>query len=231
MIGRIQRRRAHQRLLQAGADPRLLRYLERDFRVPKKQALTETRFVVLDTETTGLDPHNDRMLSMAAVGVKQGAIHLRDRLELTLEGASVGGAHAAPVHGLVTRDLEDGSTEEQAVLQFIAFIGPDVLVAHHAAFDLAVLGRALARLGAPSLANPVVDTGHLAQRLDSGPVMGGVPRPESRSLDALAARFGFDIPHRHSASGDALVTAQILLALLSKARARGILTLGELLAR
>lgn len=231
MIRGFRRRRARARLAKAGADPRLLEYLERDFALPRGQPLHEARFVVLDSETTGLDPAQDCMLSFAAVAVQGGVVRLDDRLELTVHGQSVGGHSSAPVHGMVTRDLAAGLPEQEAILQIVAYLRADVVVAHHAAFDVMVMSKALERLEATGIDNPIVDTGHLARRLDKGPVM-DAPVPEgARSLDALSARFGFEITDRHSASGDALVTAYVLLALLKKAHARGIRTLSELLAR
>lgn len=231
MIGALKRRRARHRLQREGADPRLIDYLALGFSPDKAQAIQSTRFVVLDTETTGLDPSQDRLLSLGAVGVCGGAINLQDRLEVTFSGASVGGVSAAPIHGLVTRDLHGGTAEHEGLLELLTYLGADVLVAHHAAFDVAVLSAALSRLQAPPLANAVVDTGHLARRLEKGAVMGDINAQRPQSLDALAARFGFDIMHRHSASGDALVTAQVLLALLHLAEGRDIRRLGELLAR
>lgn len=231
MIRGWRNKRAARRLEGAGADPRLVAYLERGFGLDKRQRLEDVRFVVLDCETTGLNPEQDRLLSIAAVGVQGRAVHLGDRLELTVEGQSVGGHAAAPVHGLVTRDLVGGLTEADALGALLGYLGDAVLVAHHAAFDLAVLNRALARLDAPGLQNPVIDTGHLARRLDKGPVMDDPKPGDGLSLDALALRFGFDIPNRHSASGDALVTAYVLLALLARADRRGIRSLGDLLAR
>lgn len=231
MIRGFVRRRAKKRLAAAGADPRLLAYLDLDLSPDKRRDLDDVRFVVLDCETTGLDPETDRVISVAAVAVEGGAVNLADRFEAIVESESVGGHSAAPVHGLVTADLRGGLPEAEAVLGFVEFLGASVLVAHHAAFDTTVLSRALARLDAPGLENAVVDTGHLARRLEKGPVFDAPMPSEARSLDALAARFGFDIPNRHSASGDALVTAFVLLALLRRARGRGIHTLGDLLSR
>jgi len=231
MIGGLKRRRARHRLQKQGADPRLIDYLSLNFAPDKKKTIHSTRFVVIDTETTGLDPSQDRLLSLAAVGVCGGAINLQDRLEVTFSGRSVGGVSAAPIHGLVTRDLDGGCAESEGLHKLLTYLGADVLVAHHAAFDVAVLSAALSRMRSPTLANSVVDTGHLARRLEKGAVMGDANLQRPQSLDALAARFGFDIMHRHSASGDALVTAQVLMALLHLAERRGIKLLGELLAR
>lgn len=231
MIGAAQRGWARRRLAAAGADPRLVQYLGQRFKLPGRAPLAEVRFVVVDTETTGLDPARARLLSLAAVGVRGGAVDLSDRLDVTFAGPDVGGHEAAAVHGLVRRDLREGEEEREGILRFLAMLRADVLVAHHAAFDTAVLSRGLAALGAPPLANPVVDTAHLERRLEYGTMMEAPRAREDRSLDGLVGRLGFDIPQRHTAAGDALATAYALLALLARARRRGIETLAELLAR
>lgn len=229
MFERLIRQRAHRRLARAGADPRLLSWLDAPRPSARGRALEEVRFVVFDAETTGLDPAQDRLLSLSAVGVRGGAVDLSDQLEVFVERRTVGGAPAAEIHGLITGDLFGGIDEAEAVLRFLAFVGADVLVAHHAGFDTQVITAALARLDAPALDNATVDTGHLARRLDHGPISGAMDKV--LSLDELSARFGFEAEARHSAGGDALVTAYCFLALLAKARSRGIVTLDELLAR
>jgi DNA polymerase-3 subunit epsilon len=229
MIGAFTRRRARARLEASGADGRLVDYLGLSFRPPRRTRLRDVRFVVVDTETTGVDHERDRLLSLAAIGVHDGAVHLADRLELMFDGATVGGERAAKIHGLVTRDLAGGTLEIEGVLQFLEFVRDDVIVAHHAAFDVGVLSRALARMGAPPLQNAVVDTGLLATRLTRGPRLGEPIEREHRSLDALAAELGVEIPNRHTAGGDALATSWIFLSLLKRAARRRIDTLGELL--
>ncbi|MCB9648614.1 MAG: 3'-5' exonuclease [Deltaproteobacteria bacterium] len=231
MIGAARRAWVRRRLTEAGADPRLLEYLGRSFTPRRRAPLEQVRFVVLDTETTGLDHAQDGLLSLAAVGVQGGAVHLADRLDVIFASPHVGGHAAASVHGLVRRDLAAGVEEAEGVLRFLAMVKDAVLVAHHAAFDTAVLSRVLVGLGAPPLANPVVDTAHLVRRLDGGPLVDAHRAREDRSLDALVARLGFEIPARHTAAGDTLATAYALLALLARARRRGITTLGDLLAR
>jgi DNA polymerase-3 subunit epsilon len=231
MIGGAKRAWARRRLAEAGADPRLLEYLGRRFAPRGRTPIREARFVVLDTEATGLDPAQANLLSLSAVGVQGGAVHLQDRLDLVVRHDHVGGHSAAPVHGLVRRDLAAGVDPEEAALRFLAMAQDAVLVAHHAAFDLALLSRTLRALGAPGVANAAVDTAHLVRRLDGGPLVDTAKAREDRSLDALVARLGFEIPDRHTAAGDALATAFAFLALLGRARRRGITTLGELLAR
>ncbi|MCK6545964.1 3'-5' exonuclease [Myxococcota bacterium] len=229
MIGALRRRRARARLEASGADRRLVDYLSCSFSPAPRTRLRDVRFVVLDTETTGVDHEHDRLLSLAALGVRDGAVHVADRIELVFDGVTVGGERAARVHGLVTRDLLGGISEPEGVLRFLEFVRDDVVVAHHAGFDVGVLSQALGRLGAPPLQNAVIDTGVLATRLTRGPRLGEPIEREHRSLDALAAELGVEIPNRHTAGGDALATAWIFLSLLKRAARRGIETVGDLL--
>ena len=129
-------------------------------------------------------------------------------------------------------DVQDGLPEETGTLKFLTYLRDSVLVAHHVGFDVAMVNRVLARLGPVQLYNPTLDTLALHERLVRGPHTHEDPsRGESRSLDALCAKFGLDIPMRHSAAGDALATAQLLSALLAIARRRKIDTFGALMAR
>ena len=233
MIGHLRRlwvRRQLDRLEEV--DPRLRTYANHRFSVDRGTALDDVRFVVFDTEATGLDIVDSRMLSLAAVGVRGRTIDLADRLELTFAADGVGGRDAAEIHQLVTADVRDGTTEEAGALAFIDYLKNSVIVAHHVGFDVAMVNRVLARLGPVRLYNPQLDTLLLERRISQGPMAVRDPlraRDEDRSLDGLCEKFSLDIPMRHTAAGDALATAQLLVVLLTQARKRGVRTLDALL--
>jgi DNA polymerase-3 subunit epsilon len=232
MIAGVRRLLARRTLARGTAvDPRLSRYAELQFRPPRRHSLRRTRFVVLDTETTGLDVESSALLSLAAVEVLDGRVRLDRRLELIFAHDHVGGKSAAPIHGLLRRDLQGGRPASEGVLDFLEFAESAVLVGHHVAFDVAMLDNALRRIGPVRLYNRVIDTNQLARRLDSAVLPRDDVPTELRSLDALCELHGIPIPLRHTAAGDALATATLFLALLARARQRGITTLGALLAR
>lgn len=175
----------------------------------------QLRFVVFDTETTGLDLRKDRLLSIGAVTVENGSILLGQSLEILVRQDRPGHNEAAHVHGLLSSELKRGEEEQAALARFLRFIGPAVLVGHHAAFDVGMIEQAVRRR-VPSfrLYNRCIDTAHLAIRCDQ-PVLSGEPVAyEKYSLDALALRFRIRSSDRHTAWGDALITAQLLLKLL-----------------
>jgi DNA polymerase-3 subunit epsilon len=106
---------------------------------------------------------------------------------------------------------------------FLRFAREAVLVGHEASFDLRFLEPEARRLGLPSLTatRPILDTRLLSRSLH-GP-------GESHTLEAVALRLGVPVTGRHSALGDALTTAELLVRLLALVQKRGVLTLGQAL--
>jgi DNA polymerase-3 subunit epsilon len=212
----------------------LREYMSKRSKPQKDKPLADLRFVVFDTETTGLDLAKNRLLSIAGVGMHGLDIQLDDTFDSMVAQADVGGSAAAVIHGLISNDLAGGLPEGLAVSHFLAFAGGAVLVAHHAGFDLRMLQKAIAPYGGAKLWSPVIDTAQLAERVEHGLMSSnrarGVDERKAYQLDSLVERYGIDVPERHTAAGDALATALLFQRLLKKAERRGIRTLGDLLA-
>lgn len=202
---------------------------------PRDKPLNEVRFVVFDTETTGLDLTKNRLLSIAGVGMSGLEVKLDDAFEVMVAQTDVGGAEAAVVHGLVCGDLSEGLPEDEAAARFLAYVGDAVLVAHHAAFDLRMLQKAIAPHRGAKVWSASIDTAQLAKRVEDGPMTSndahGRDSRNAYQLDSLVERYRIDVAERHTAAGDALATALLFQRLLRKAERRGIRTLGDLLAR
>ena len=167
------------------------------------------RWVVVDTETSGLDVRRDRLLAVAGVAVlwdaAQPRIALGDSMEVVLRQPS------APLdksnillHGIGVAAQEQGCPPAQALAAFSDWVGTSPLLAFHSAFDEAALGRAHAAVGRPRL-RPWVDLAHVAE----------VVRPDAkaRSLDQWMLALGVVCAARHQAAADALATAEVLLRL------------------
>ncbi len=210
-------------------------YMSKKCKPDKRKPLDQVRFVVFDSETSGLDLTTNRLLSIAGVAVTGLEVRLDDRFDIMVAQTDVGGADAAVIHGLVRSDLAEGLPEREAAARFLAFAEDAVLVAHHAAFDVRMLRKAIEPFQGAKVWNACVDTAKLAQRVEDGPMSStrahGAEERTAYQLDKLVERYGIDVPERHTAAGDALATALLLQRLLSKARRRGIGTLGDLLAR
>lgn len=226
------------RSLPAGAEswPAPLRdYMLKKHRISKSTPMSELRFVVFDSETTGLDLATNRLLSIAGVGVLGHEVQLDDAFEAMVAQPDVGGAEAAIVHGLISNDLVDGLPEGEAAARFLDYAAGAVLVAHHAAFDVRMLEKAIAPHRGAKVWNPSVDTAQLARRVDAGAMSSnhahGVEQRGTYQLDHLVRQHGIEVRERHTAAGDALATALLLQRLLRKAERRGIKTFGDLIAR
>ncbi|PZQ14223.1 MAG: DNA polymerase III subunit epsilon [Ancylobacter novellus] len=166
------------------------------------------REIVLDTETTGLDPATgDRVVEIGCVEllnrIPTGAsyhIYINPERDMPDE--------AFRVHGLSSEFLSDKPRFAEIADEFLAFIDEDALVIHNASFDMGFLNAELSRLGKPKLGRErVVDTLMLARRKNPG---------GQNSLDALCARYGIDNSKRtkHGALLDSEILAEVYLELL-----------------
>jgi DNA polymerase-3 subunit epsilon len=190
------------------------------------QSIDSVRFVVLDTETTGLNPKRDQIITIGAVAVQNNQIVLEDSLELLLRiawnGASV------TVHGITRDEALVGMSEYDAMVHFLPYVGNDVIVGHHIGHDITALNEACKRHFDRELQNQVIDTMELALQLQEAgwSPEGGLP---GFSLDDLCRTFSIPPHDRHTAGGDAFLTAQIFLRLLRIAANLGRHTLADLL--
>ncbi|MFP4091832.1 MAG: PolC-type DNA polymerase III [Cyclobacteriaceae bacterium] len=191
--------------------------------------ISKIRFVVIDTETNGLDPKKAELLSFGGIGVQASGIRVADSLEMTALAPEALLSEDVAVHGLMRKDVQQGLASDQLVKKLISFIDRSVLVAHHAAFDLAILNATIKKHYHFKIKNPVLDTAYLAKRLEHGVALNEFVKAEDYSLDKLCERYGIAKDDRHTAAGDALITAELLLVLLSQAQKSGIHTFSELL--
>lgn len=182
---------------------------------PAQRQLHEVPVVVLDTETTGLDIHRDRILSIGGLRVVGNSILLGDKFEAYLPtppGLSV--EAAIRIHGIIPNSQRYTYTDEPALLpRLLDWVGNSIIVGHHIGFDVALLNQALKRDGAGPLRNKIVDTADLAVRLRPA---GYWSPKQDYSLDALARRHRVPLSDRHTALGDSYITAVLWLKLLTR---------------
>ncbi len=181
--------------------------------------LSELTYTVFDTETTGLNPSDgDEIIQIGATRIVNGKLLRQERFEQLVHPGRPIPAASIPIHG-ITDDMVRGCPAITTVLPaFHAFAEDTVLVAHNAAFDMKFLQLLEGRTGL-SFKQPVLDTLLLSAVAQ--------PSQESHRLEAIAERLGVRVLGRHTALGDALVTAEVLLHLLPLLRERGIHTLRQ----
>lgn len=180
-------------------------------------SLAAARWVVLDCETSGLDPARDRLLALGAVALRGGRIELGESFEALLRQDQASDASNILIHGIGGDAQRAGRAPAEALGEFAAFLGQGLPVAFHADFDAAIL--ASAGLRAP--AQPWLDLARLAPALYPR-------RRKAGALDDWLEDFAILAPQRHDALGDALATAELFLVLLAEAQRQGIATVGAL---
>lgn len=195
--------------------------------IPGLREISQLEFVVFDTETSGLNIKKDQVLSFGAVKVKSQSILVSSSVEWYPK-VDVTGEKAATIHGLI--QTQNQLESEVFFQKLVAYLGGGILVGHHVGFDLQMLLQIGAEFGLESFPNAVIDTKYLALRLEQGPQADIRHfKPEEYSLDQVCTRYGIPLDDRHTAAGDAFLTAQLLIKLLALAKKKGILTFAELM--
>lgn len=172
----------------------------------------QIRFIVLDTETTGLDPRRDRLITIGAVAVQSNAIVLGDAFEVMLKVAYNNAA--VTVHGITRHEAWDGLDEPEALIKFLDYLKDGVIVGHHIAHDIETLNCAYERHFGFNLPNRYLDTMDLTLHLHRAGAFADEREIHGFSLDALCDFFEVAPHDRHTAGGDAFITALIFLKLL-----------------
>jgi len=195
-----------------------------------KTPIEKTRFVVFDTETTGLDIRKDEIISIGAVVVENMKLSVGHSLEVLVHNVSAGCKDAIATHHIFRNELkENGLQEKEALHQFLNFIRGDVLVAHFAEFDMHMISRLMKKHYQIPCFNPSIDTIRLTKRFDRRYTnVSNFPKG-TFTLDTLCQQYNIKVSIRHNAAGDALATAELLQLMLYRAKKRGVKTLAELL--
>lgn len=200
-----------------------------------RQPWREVSYVVLDLETSGLDPRRDAVLAVGLVGVEAGRVRLDRRWQSLVrppEGLLVGG-DSIRIHGLLRAELAEAPELDAVLPELLGLLRGRCLVVHVAGVDVGFLNAALRRRYGARLRGPILDTARLAASLHEraqllGEVPAGTPAPPIQ-LRALAERLGLPVFGEHDALGDALTTAQVFLAQATRLAQQGTATLRGLL--
>jgi DNA polymerase-3 subunit epsilon len=188
--------------------------------------IDRVRFVVLDSETTGLNPRTDRIVTIGAVAVQDAEILIDDSFAALLKIER--NTDAVTVHGVTRNQGLMGLEEPHALERFLEYLRDGVIVGHHIGHDIATFDAACDRHWGVHLSNRSLDTMDLTLHLERDGAFAGRPPIRHFTLDALCGLFGV-IPHdRHTASGDAFLTAQVFLRLVRLASRSGRGTLARL---
>lgn len=181
--------------------------------------LTELTYTVFDTETTGLNPsQGDEIIQIGATRIVNGKLLRQESFEQLVDPRRSLSPESIPIHGIQPEMLVNQPTIDKVLPAFHAFASDTVLIAHNAAFDMRFLQMKETLTGL-AFDQPVLDTLLLSAVLH--------PNQESHRLDAIAERLNLTIVGRHTALGDAIVTAEIFIKMIPLLAENGIRTLRE----
>ena len=169
--------------------------------------------VVIDTETTGLDPGKARVVELAAVRLTVGRVDNQGSFRRVVRPDEPIPPAATRVHGIDDAAVADAPPFAETWPEFARYLGDAVLIGHSIGFDLAVLRRECERIGATWRPPRSLDIRLLAQVAE--------PNLADYSLENLAAWLDVEVAGRHSALGDAFCRrADFLRSGAEAARAR-----------
>jgi len=172
-------------------------------------------YTAFDLETTGLDPQEDAIIALGAVHLLGSRVLRHEVYEALVDPGRPIPKASTEIHGLTWEMLKGKPRLEEVLPAFRAFLADTLLLAHNGAFDMAFLRKV--GIDQP----PLVDTLLLAHLL--------FPDLKDHRLERLAERFGVPVLGRHTALGDALMTAEVYARMIPLLKERGLRTLGQVL--
>ncbi|WP_296145916.1 3'-5' exonuclease [uncultured Flavobacterium sp.] len=164
------------------------------------------RFVVFSTETTGLDTEKDVILSIGAVGIQKDRIIVKDSFDITIIQDKFN-PEIAIKNGILKDNNEDKVSQNEAITNFVNYLGNATLVGHRIHFDIAMINEALEKLQVGRLKNEALDIEIMYQKWKQ------LPEDKQVSIDELSTVFKISKSDRHTASGDAYIISLLFLRL------------------
>jgi DNA polymerase III epsilon subunit family exonuclease len=167
--------------------------------------LSDGTFVVVDVETTGLSPVEDRITEIAMMKVKNGI--LLDEFSTLINPLVNIPPSITNLTGIDNLMVADAPTAREVAPAIAEFLGNAIFVAHNAQFDWGFVSQTARRERGIELSNPLLCTVKLSRMI--------LPHLPSKSLGPVTSALNITIPERHRASGDAYATALVLIKFIS----------------
>lgn len=176
----------------------------------KTVPFSQTRLVVLDVETTGLNLATDSLISIGAVAVVNGRVSLGDSFSVVLQQGEASRKENILIHGISGSEQREGELPADGLLDFLEYAGKSPFVAFHVRFDETMIRRALRQYLGFTLNHYWLDLAYVMPALN----------PElmhtHRLLDDWAGYFNIQNEDRHNAVADAMVTGQLLMVAMAQ---------------
>lgn len=204
---------------------------EKTFGLDRTAPPNNGRYVVLDTELTGLDEKKDSIVSIGAVRVTGGKIELGGSYYRLIHPATELTASSVVIHEITPSEVMAKPDVDAVLREFLEFCGNDILVGHFVSIDLEFINREMKRIHGAPLSNPAVDTFSVYEWLRKRRVEhpGLSPAKPAHKLYDIATCFGIPVIGAHNAMMDAFTTAQLFQRFLPMLSGAGVSDIGDLL--
>lgn len=166
--------------------------------------------VVFDTETTGLNPKKDEILSIGAVKIKGNKILTSEKFEMFLKPTKDIQEASIKIHQIRNIDLQNGCEPKEAIEAFLHFIGSSPLVGYYIDFDVAMINRYVKPLLGIKLPHPKIEVSGLYHDKKIKFIPDGTI---DLRFDVIMKDLGLETFGKHDALNDAIMTAMIYLKL------------------
>lgn len=173
--------------------------------------------VVLDFETTGLNPKTERVTEIGAVRIKNGQVV--EEFDMMVNPEKPIPDEVVNLTGITDSMVRDAEKAATAIPKLIDFIGDCAVAAHNASFDMRFLNAELSRIGR-KFTTPVIDTLEFSRRL--------YPNLKSHRLKAVCKSLGISLKNAHRAVHDARATAHMLNKMLFQSKEHGVEKLSDI---
>lgn len=183
-----------------------------------ERSLRSLAYTAFDTETTGLTPGLDEIISIGALRIVNGRLLRQEAFEQLIDPQRPIPSAAIAIHGITDAMVRAQPTIDTVLPRFHAFVEDTVLLGHNLAFDMRMFQEKEA-VSEVCFDNPILDTLLLSALIH--------PEEERHGLEDIAARLGVQPLGRHTALGDAIVTGEIFLRMIPLLEERGIHTLQQ----
>jgi DNA polymerase-3 subunit epsilon len=198
-----------------------------------KTPITDVRYVVVDTELTGLDEKKDSIVSIGAVRMTGGRIELGDMFYRLVSPKAKLTADSVVIHEITPSDVAAQPAIDTVLAEFLDYAANDVLVGHFVSIDLSFLNREMKRLYRREIENAAIDTFTLDEwlRKQLKPHACFAKVLSGYRLYDIAKNIGIPASGSHNAIADAFTTAQLLQRFIPLLKEAGVQDIGELLKR
>lgn len=192
--------------------------------------VTEARYVVIDTELTGLNEQKDQIISIGALKLSGGRIEIGNAFYRLVKPGALFKPESVVIHGITPSDVKQSREIDGILSEFLEFCGNDILLGHCVLIDMTFLNREMKRVFGRTSQNSVIDTYKvyewLRQRRHSDPCFSSVPKDPA--LYEIAQCFDIPVRGAHEAIIDAFITAQLFQRFIPLLVESGVSSVGEL---